>query len=228
MEETKRKILIIEDELEIREAFKRILLPEYIVYAAQSGEDGLRLAENFLPDIVILDIIMPGMDGIAVCEALRADKKTKNIPIIMVTATNDEDRRAKSFLSGADDVVSKPIKVKEFLARIQTKLKRIDAQNGVDEVLRCGNLVLDRGKIEATIDGKNINLTVLEFKLLRHFVQNRERVLTRDMILEVMWEKDVTARVIDNHIMSLRKKLGGSEYVLVSIYGAGYSFKKAT
>jgi len=227
MEEKKQKILIIEDETDIREAFYRLLQPYYKVYVAESGEEGLSMAEEISPDLILLDIIMPGMDGVTVCEILRAKTKTRETPVIIITATDDEDRRAKSFLAGADDVVSKPIKIKEFLARIQTKLKKIELQNVKDELLQCGNLVLDSGKLTVTIDGRLIDLSVLEFKLLGFFVRNKERVLSRDLILETMWEKEVTVRVIDNHIMSLRKKLNGSEYGLVSIYGAGYSLKKS-
>lgn len=226
MEENKSKVLIIEDDADIREALKRMLSTNYTVAAAKNGPEGLSLAESLNPDLIILDILLPGMEGDAVCETLRADPKTRKTPIVGITASSDEDRRAKLFFAGADDVVSKPIRIKEFMARIQTRLKKHKDFYGGDEIIRCGNITLDLGRLEAKVDEKNVNLTVLEFKVLKYFVANQGRVLTRDMILESMWQKDVTARVIDNHIVSLRKKIKDAEFNIVSIYGAGYSLKK--
>lgn len=223
----KLKVLIIDDEADTRELLEHILADKFQVLTAADGEEGLRAARSSLPHLILLDITMPKLDGIAVCEALRSSDATRHIPIIMLTASTDVDSRIKSFMTGADDFVSKPYKPRELLARISSKMRRVEERVGKDESLQCGNLKLDLKKIEAVVDGKTLQLSVLEFELLKCFVQNQDRVMSRERILEAVWRDSVVSdRTVDTHVVSLRKKLAGFDYQIATIYGAGYILKK--
>lgn len=225
--EARRKILIIDDEPDNRELIEQILADKFNVAMAGDGEEGIRVARSELPDLILLDITMPKLDGIAVCESLRANEATRHIPIIMLTAASDADHRVKSFMTGADDFLSKPFRPQELVARVLSKIRRIEERLGKDEMLQCGNLVLNLKKIEVTIDGTNVPLSVLEFNLLKCFVQNKDRVMSRDRILEAVWRDSVVSdRTVDTHIVSLRKKLNGFDHTISTIYGAGYVLKK--
>ncbi|MEW6056839.1 MAG: response regulator transcription factor [Bdellovibrionota bacterium] len=224
----KRRILVIDDEPDNRELIQQILADKFEVLTASDGEEGIQVTRSELPDLVLLDISMPKLDGIAVCESLRSNEATKHIPIIMLTASSDPDRRIQSFMTGADDFLLKPYRPKELLARVLSKIRRVEERLSQDEVLECGNLILYLNKFEATIDGNVITLSVLEFNLLKCFVQNKDRVLSRERILESVWRDSVVSdRTVDTHIVSLRKKLTGFTYSLSTIYGAGYILKKA-
>lgn len=225
----KRKVLIIDDEPDNRELIDHILSDKFRVLSAQDGEEGLRVARSELPDLILLDITMPKLDGIAVCEALRSNEATRHIPIIMLTASSDVDHRIKSYMTGADDFLSKPFRPQELVARVVSKIRRVEERVGKEEVIDCGNLKLDLKKLEVTIDGKVIVLSVLEFNLLKCFVQNKDRVMSRERILEAVWRDSVVSdRTVDTHIVSLRKKLSGFDHSISTIYGAGYVLKKAS
>jgi DNA-binding response OmpR family regulator len=227
MDENKRKILVIDDEPDNRDLIEQILTDKFNVLGAADGEEGLRMARSELPDLILLDITMPKLDGIAVCEALRQNEATIHIPIIMLTAAIDVDARVKSFMTGADDFLSKPFKAKELVARVMSKIRRVEERVGKEETLECGNLTLNLKKLEAVIDGKVLQLSVLEFNLLKCFVQNKDRVMSRDRILEAVWRDSVVSdRTVDTHIVSLRKKLAGFDHNLATIYGAGYVLKR--
>lgn len=229
----KRKVLIIDDELDNREFIEQILLEHFDVLAAVDGETGVQIARTALPDVILLDIIMPRLDGIAVCSLLRTDEVTKHIPIIMLTGSNDIDRRVQSFMTGADDFLSKPFHPQDLIARVHSKIRRIEERsllgngsngNGICE---CGNLKLDVNKLEVRIDGQVITLSVLEFNLLKCFVENKDHVLSRERILELVWRDSIVSdRTVDTHIVSLRKKLNGFDHSISTIYGAGYVLKK--
>lgn len=223
----KRKVLIIDDEADNRELIEHILCDRFKVLSASDGEDGLRVARGELPDLILLDITMPKLDGIAVCEALRSNEATKHIPIIMLTASSDSERRIQSFMTGADDFLLKPFRPQELLARVQSKIRRVEERSGQEEIVECGNLKLDTRKIEVTIDDKVIVMSVLEFNLLKCFVLNRDRVMSRERILESVWRDSVVSdRTVDTHIVSLRKKLTGFDHSISTVYGAGYVLKK--
>ncbi|MBI3543546.1 MAG: response regulator transcription factor [Deltaproteobacteria bacterium] len=223
----KRKILIIDDELDNRELLEQILTDKFKVLSAEDGEAGLRVARAELPDLILLDITMPKLDGFAVCETLRTNEATRDIPIIMLTAASDVDHRIRSFMTGADDFVPKPFRPKELLARVLSKMRRVEERKGKEEVLECGNLVLDLRKIDAQLNGKSLGLSVLEFNLLKCFVQNKDRVMSRERILESVWRDSVVSdRTVDTHIVSLRKKLADFDHTLATVYGAGYVLKK--
>jgi DNA-binding response OmpR family regulator len=194
---------------------------------APDGDEGICVARELQPDLILLDIAMPKMDGIAVCESLRSHQATRHIPIIMLTAASDVDHRVKSYMTGADDFLAKPFRPKELVARVLSKIRRIEERTEKDESLECGNLVLDVKSMEARVEGKPIELSVLEFNLLKCFVQNKDRVMSRERILETVWRNSVVSdRTVDTHIVSLRKKLAGFDHVLGTIYGAGYILKK--
>lgn len=227
MEETKRKILVIDDEVDNRELIEQVLADKFKIVTAADGEEGLRMARSELPDLVILDIAMPKMDGIAVCEAMRANEATRHIPIIMLTAASDIDHKIKSLMTGADDFVGKPFKPKELIAHVFSKIRRVEERLGTQELIECGNLSLDLRKLEAAVLGKPIELSVLEFNLLKCFVQNKDRVMSRERILESVWRDSVVSdRTVDTHIVSLRKKLAGFDHAIATVYGAGYVLKK--
>lgn len=224
----KRKVLIIDDEPDNRELIDHILNDKFKVLSAQDGEEGLRVARSELPDLILLDITMPKLDGIAVCEALRSNEATRHIPIIMLTASSDVDHRIKSYMTGADDFLSKPFRPQELVARVVSKIRRVEERVGKEEVIDCGNLKLDLKKLEVSIDGKVVVLSVLEFNLLKCFVQNKDRVMSRERILEAVWRDSVVSdRTVDTHIVSLRKKLNGFDHSISTIYGAGYVLKKS-
>jgi DNA-binding response OmpR family regulator len=223
----KRKVLVIDDERDNRELIHQILSDRFNVLMAKDGEEGILVARSELPDVILLDITMPKMDGIAVCEALRSNEATRHIPIMMITASVDLDARVQSFMTGADDFLSKPFKSKELIARVVSKIRRVEERVGSDENVGVGNLVLNLKKLEAVIDGKAIQLSVLEFNLLKCFVQNKDRVMSRERILEAVWRDSVVSdRTVDTHIVSLRKKLSGFDHNIATIYGAGYILKK--
>lgn len=225
--EIKRKILVVEDERDNREFIDEVLRDRFEVVVAGDGEEGLRLARAILPDLVLLDIAMPKLDGLAVCAALRDNEATKHIPIIILTASSDVDKRIQSYMTGADDYLTKPFKPKELLARVLSKIRRIEERAEKEQVIRLGNLILDTRKIEATIDSNPIQLSVLEFKLLKYFVTNKDRVMSREQILEAVWRDSVVSdRTVDTHIVSLRKHLCKFDHALTTVYGAGYVLKR--
>lgn len=227
--DTRHTVLIVDDEADNRELIEHILSSKFNVIMAADGEEGVRIARASQPDLILLDITMPKMDGIAVCETLRNNEATRHIPIIMLTAATDLDAKVKSFMTGADDFLSKPFKPQELMARVVSKVRRIEERQGKDESLACGNLVLNMRKLEASINGNPLTLSVLEFNLLKCFVQNKDRVMSRDRILEAVWRDSIVSdRTVDTHIVSLRKKLTGFDHEISTVYGAGYVLKKAS
>jgi two-component system phosphate regulon response regulator PhoB len=227
MSEKKRRILVIDDERDNCELVGEILSEKFDVFSAADGEEGLRLSRAKLPDLILLDITMPKLDGLAVCEALRSNEATRHIPIIMLTASADVDHKVKSLMTGADDFVAKPFKPKELMAHVISKVRRLEERDGKNEIIECGNLTLDLRKLEAAVSGRPMELSVLEFNLLKCFVQNKDRVMSRERILESVWRDSVVSdRTVDTHIVSLRKKLAGFDHVLATVYGAGYVLKK--
>jgi len=223
----KRRVLVIDDEADNRELIEQVLAEQFAVLSAGDGEEGLRFARAEHPDLIILDIAMPKLDGFAVCEALRSNLATRDIPIIMLTVAADVDDRIRSFMSGADDFVPKPFRPKELLARVQSKVRRLEEREGKDEVIECGNLVLDTKRLDAAINGRSLGLSVLEFNLLKCFVQNKDRVMSRETILQSVWRDAVVSdRTVDTHIVSLRRRLENFDHMIATIYGAGYILKR--
>lgn len=221
-------ILIIDDEDDIRDILAYNLKKEgFQIFTASTGKEGIRLAKENTPDLVLLDVMMPEMDGIEVCEVLRTTPSTQNVIICMLTARGEDYSQIAGFNAGADDYVSKPIKPKVLISRISALLRRteklIDIDNdeaNTDEK----DLVIDRNKYLVFKNGSPIHLPRKEFELLALLQSKPGNVFERDVILETVWGKDIVVgdRTIDVHVRKLREKIG-NEYIK-TIKGVGYKF----
>jgi len=191
-------------------------------------EDGLRIALTEQPDIVILDLDLNDGDGLALCRTLREAPATRKIRVLIYTGDDSPERLTDAFAAGADDYICKTAHPRELLARIVAKIRRIEESQQPTQVEACGNLKLDNKKLEASINGEVLQLSVLEFNLVRFFVLNKECVVSRDQILAQVWKGAVVSnRTIDTHMVYLRKKLKGFDHSFATIYGAGYILKKS-
>jgi DNA-binding response OmpR family regulator len=228
----KSRILVVDDEPDIVELVRHHLAREhYDVVTAADGETGLAEARRKLPDLVVLDLMLPGIDGLEVCRRLRSDARTQHIPIVMLTAKGEESDAVIGLSQGADDYVRKPFGMKELVARIATRLRAAELKgpNDVQKVTRFGDLVIDSVKHEVTIAGEAVKLTVTEFKLLRHLVLNKGRAFTRNELLNAVLGQDafIIDRNVDVHVATLRKKLGAYGAHILTIRGLGYKFREA-
>jgi DNA-binding response OmpR family regulator len=221
------KILIVEDNIDLANGLELNLKKEgYKVFKAATGEDGLKIAIHDCPDLIILDIMLPGISGLDVCRELR--NKSIEIPIIMLTAKSDELDRVVGLELGADDYITKPFGVRELLARVRVCLRRQPPQTEMPRY-RFGHVEIDFEKYRATARNKALELTQKEFDLIRFLIRNRDTVLSRDRLLDEVWgyESYPTTRTVDTHILKLRKKLeddpANPKYIL-SVYGGGYKF----
>jgi two-component system, OmpR family, alkaline phosphatase synthesis response regulator PhoP len=199
----------------------------YVTISALSGEEGIELARTELPDLIILDLMMEGIDGIETCRRLKSDPVLENIPIIMVTARSEETDKVIGLGMGADDYITKPFGLRELFARITAVLRRVDKNNPNDRILRINDLIIDTLKHQVTCAETIINLTLTEFRLLQMLVLSRGEIVTRDRILSeiIGREKSHDGGIIDVHIRNLRKKLTVDSHQAVSIItvrGVGY------
>lgn len=230
----KKKILVVDDEKDIVEMIAFNLQRNgYDVITAHNGNDALDLAEQQIPDLIILDLMMPGLDGTEVTRKLKADPRTKNIPLVMLTAKSEETDVVVGLTLGADDYIAKPFSMKILLARLNTVLRRAESRNSSDpeeigNILRAGPLTIDASKHEASIHGESIRLTLTEFKLLTALVMARGRVLSRDQLMDKAMGTDVfvTDRAIDVHITAIRKKLGDANWLIHTVRGVGYRLQE--
>jgi two-component system alkaline phosphatase synthesis response regulator PhoP len=222
------RILIIEDERDIVRGLELNLKAEgYEVLAAETGPAGLETALREMPDLVLLDIMLPGMSGLDVCRELR--KRHFDRPVIMLTARSAEVDRVVGLEIGADDYVTKPFGIRELLARIRVRLRRHEGVRPQGAVLRFGEVEIDFEKHEAVRRGARVELTGKEFEVIRLLEANRGKIVTRDRLLEEVWgyEHFPTTRTVDNHILRLRQKLEenpSDPRFILSIYGEGYKF----
>jgi len=235
------RILIIEDETDLAATLAYNLTREgFEATTAATGAAGLTAALNPAtapPDLILLDLMLPDMPGTEVCRRLRAESRTRNVPIVMVTAKADEIDRVVGFEVGADDYVVKPFSVRELLLRIRAVLRRArpgeveskkdSANEPSPEAFDVGRLRIDIAAHKAFIDNKQVYLTALEFKLLQTFVERQGRVQTRDHLLNDVWgiEADITTRTVDTHVKRLRDKLGPAGTYVETIRGVGYRFQ---
>jgi DNA-binding response OmpR family regulator len=227
----KSRILVVDDEPDLVELVRHHLVREhYEVVTAADGESGLQEARRKLPDLVVLDLMLPGIDGLEVCRRLRSDTRTQHIPIVMLTAKGEESDAVIGLSQGADDYVRKPFGMKELVARIATRLRGSESKAPTDgaKVVRFGDLVIDAVKHEVTVEDQPVRLTVTEFKLLRHLVQNKGRAFTRNELLNAVLGQDafVIDRNVDVHVATLRKKLGTYGVHILTIRGLGYKFRE--
>ena len=198
-------------------------------FSANNGEDGLDMARKENPDLVLLDLMLPGMDGLDVCKAIKNDAKTTHIPIIILTAKAQEADKIVGLELGADDYVTKPFSPRELIARIKAVLRRVKEKDKLPEVLRIGDLTIDFSKIMVLIKGKPIELTSKEFELLKILIRAKNRVLSRDYLLDTVWGFDqaleIQTRTVDVHITTLRKKLKSESKRIITVKNYGYRFE---
>ncbi|MCX5749236.1 MAG: response regulator [Candidatus Saganbacteria bacterium] len=225
-----KTVLVVDDEKDIVEAIEYNLSKEgYKVHKAFDGDTGLLTAQNKLPDIVILDLMLPKMDGTEVCKRLKKDAKTANIPVIMLTAKSEETDKIVGLEIGADDYMTKPFSMRELLARIKAILKRYGT--GVEKtqsILKYPGLEIDVDQHIVTVIGKKLELTAKEFLLLKYLAENKERVYSRDKLLDSVWGIDaaIETRTVDVHMRRLREKLKSASHYLKTLHGVGYKFSE--
>jgi two-component system phosphate regulon response regulator PhoB len=223
-------ILIIEDERDIIEVIEYNFKREgFNILSATNGEKGLEIARSKRPAAVILDLMLPGLDGIEVAKRLRKDAATSEIAIVMLTAKGEESDIVLGLGVGADDYVVKPFRPKELLARVKTVLRRGPVQGDAPSGKRLerDGLVIDQAKYEVKKNGKDVPLTLTEFKLLAALASVPGRVFTRELLLEkIQGEAFVDERNIDVHVRSIRKKLGEDTEYIVTVRGVGYKFRE--
>ncbi len=227
------QILLVDDDKELLAALEVKLLKEgYRIDTAPDGEVALEKIRANLPDLVILDVNMPRMNGMEVCRALRSDDKTRDLAVIMLTARDDEVDRILGLEFGADDYVTKPYNPRELILRVKGLLKRIyhfQDNPGAQECIQVGPLSIDFGKHEVQVDAQVVELTLTEFKLLAHLIKNPGKIKTRDFLLEEIWEygDGVFSRTIDTHVQRLRSKLKEAGKYIKTVRGVGYRFEKS-
>jgi len=221
----KPQILVVDDDEMIAASVRRALVYEgYAVVVANDGAEALRVARDHQPDLMILDVMMPEIDGIEVCRRIREDG---DVPVLMLTARDTVADRVLGLDSGADDYLVKPFAYEELLARVRSLLRR--REPGVREVLQCTDLALDVEAFEVARGDRRIELTTLEFRLLEYFLRSQRIVLSRSRILEAVWglDADTTSNVVDVYVRYLRNKLeaNGEPRLIHTVRGAGYVLK---
>lgn len=222
----KYKILIVDDEPDILEFMQYNLEKEgFEVFLASSGKQAIQVAKEKLPDLIILDVMMPGMDGIETCRELRNDSRLRDTIIAFLTARNEDYSQIAGFESGADDYIAKPIKPRVLISRIKALLKR-SGQGIAEPVTEISGLTIDRNTYTLTKDGNELTLPKKEFELLAFLATKPGKVFTRDEILNRVWGNEVVVgdRTIDVHIRRLREKVGSN--VIRTIKGVGYKFEE--
>ena len=222
-----QKIYIVEDEPDIRETLKYNFSNEgFKVFTAPDGEKALSNIKKVLPDVLILDLMLPGVSGLDVCKSIRADDDIRDMSIIMLTAKGEEIDRVIGFELGADDYVTKPFSVRELILRVKVLLKKQRESLVENKLVTFGPIRIDLDAHELRINDKEIVLTALEFKLLQHLVKRKGRVQTREQLLGDVWgySAEVTTRTVDTHIKRLREKLGNTSDYIQTIRGVGYRF----
>ena len=221
------KVFIVEDEPDLRDTLKYNLENEGLsVEAFSNGEDFLSSVDKNIPNLVILDLMLPGVSGLDVCRELRSNENYDGIGIVMLTAKSEEIDRIVGFELGADDYVTKPFSVRELILRVKVLLKKRTDDGANEQILEFGPILMNLDAHEVSIDGKIVNLTALEFKLLKHLLKRKGRVQTRDQLLGDVWgySSEVTTRTVDTHIKRLREKLGEPGDLIQTIRGVGYRF----
>jgi two-component system, OmpR family, alkaline phosphatase synthesis response regulator PhoP len=224
------KILVIDDEPSITNLVSAYLKPEgYQIHTAADGPSGLKAARAFKPDLVILDIMLPGMDGLELLSRLRRESDTY---VILLTAKTEETDKIVGLSVGADDYVTKPFSPRELTARVKAALRRIQARSvegGERSILAFRHLRMDLGARKVTLDERPVELTAIEFDLLRALAENRGRVLSREGLLEKVWGGEYFGelRVVDVHLGHVRQKLGRDD-LIITVRGVGYRFEDET
>ena len=221
------KIYIVEDEPDLRDALAYNFENEgFKVKTFADGESSLEAINTNKPDLLILDIMLPGMSGLDVCREIRSKQALSDIAVIMLTAKGEEIDRIVGFELGADDYVTKPFSVRELILRVKVILKKQSEINSNESAIEYGPIIMDLDAHNVSVEGVEITLTALEFKLLKHLLTRKGRVQTRDQLLGDVWgySSEVTTRTVDTHIKRLREKLGVTGNLIQTIRGVGYRF----
>ena len=226
----KQTILVIDDEKDILKLLQYNLEKEgYQVLLSKTGEEGLELARNKRPDLIILDLMLPGIDGLEVCKLLKAQNATNHTPVLMLTAKSTETDQIVGLELGASDYIVKPFSVKVVLARVKNIFRNqaVKKKDGAN-LIKAGDFVIDKGRLTVTIRGKPVLLTKLEFQILSFLIENKGMVFSRDKLLSGAWggEAFVVDRTVDVHIRSIREKLGKYRDYIETVRGAVYRFKE--
>ena len=226
-QEMKQTILIVDDENDILTLLKYNLEKAgFRVISAQDGPEAVNAAKKERPDLIILDIMLPSMEGTEVCKILKGNETTRHIPVIMLTAKGEEVDRIVGFELGADDYIIKPFSPRELVLRVKAVLKRGHEED--TKLIKAGPVAIDVNKSAASDDGKLLSLTATEFKLLVELAKSPGRVLTREVLLDRVWGNDcyVIDRTVDTHITRLREKLGNHGDCIETVRGFGYRFRE--
>ena len=224
------KVLVVDDEPEAVELLEfNLSQAGYAVVAASDGAEALKKARAVLPSLIVLDLMLPEIDGLEVCKMLRRDPATAGIPIIMLTARAAEIDRILGLELGADDYITKPFSPRELVLRVKKVLQRGQPADSEPDAMKMGDLLIDPPRHRVTWRGKTVELTATEFKLLALLAKRRGRVQSRDQLLRDVWEYNslVDTRTVDTHMRRLREKLGPASKHLETIRGVGYRFVEA-
>lgn len=224
----KENILVVDDEEDVVELVRYNLEKEgYEVYSAGTGEDAFDKARSKLPDLVVLDLMLPGIDGLEVCRKLKSDSRTRHIPVIMLTAKGEEADIVSGLELGAEDYVTKPFSPKVLVARIRRILRKVPVGDEQVAPLRVHDIKIDPSRREVLVGNRPVELTFTEFNILQTLARHPGRVLTRYQIVDAVHGSDypVTDRAVDVQIVSLRKKLGVCGKYIETVRGVGYRFK---
>ncbi|HIG41996.1 MAG: response regulator transcription factor [bacterium] len=230
---SQKSIVVVEDEPDILEVLSYNLKREgFAVQTAQDGVAGLELIQRVKPDLVLLDLMLPGIDGLEICRQVKSSRLMANIPIIMVTAKGEESDVVLGLGIGADDYIAKPFSPREVVARVKAVIRRSgsgDVSN-TQEPIQVGDLVIDESKFKVTYRNVDVRLTATEFRLLHHLASHPGRVFSREQLLNHALGTDVVVvdRNIDVHIRAIRKKIGSETHFIETIRGIGYRFKDST
>lgn len=227
---TQARILIVEDERALTDVLTYNLRREgFEVSVAHDGEEGLRKAQTHLPDLIILDLMLPVLNGLEVCRQLRAREYTRNIPVIMLTARAEETDQVVGFSLGADDYVTKPFSVKVLVQRIKALQRRVEGANEPADLIEHLGIRVDRVRHQAVMDDQELALTPTEFRLLECMLRQPGRAFTRAQLMDIAIGDGtiVLERTIDVHIKALRRKLGKSGDLIETVRGVGYRFREA-
>jgi phosphate regulon transcriptional regulator PhoB len=225
----KHTVMIVEDEKDILDLVEfNLRQADCEVVRAQDGLEALRLIEQTRPDLVILDLMLPKMDGKEVCRRIRQREETRAIPVLMLTAKSDEVDRIIGFEIGADDYMTKPFSPRELVLRVQAILRRTREQVLAPQILRFGDLAIDPERHRVEVQGNAVELTATEFRLLHYMASRPGRVLSRETLLDRVWgyAYEGYARTVDTHVRRLRQKLGSSRDRIETLRGLGYRFKE--
>ncbi len=221
------RILVIEDEKDLQKVLDfNLRQAGHEAQLASDGSEGLRIARERPPDLVVLDLMLPGIPGTEVCKSLKRDPRTQWIPVLMLTAKGEEIDRIVGFELGADDYVVKPFSVRELLLRIDAVLRRTRSEQAGSKPIEFGRLRVDREAHRTFVDGEEVELTAIEFDLLVTLHDRKNRVQSRSSLLDDVWgiEADITTRTVDTHVKRLREKLGPAGEYIETVRGVGYRF----